>query len=53
MKEKIKTKIYDRKDGLVKIYNGHLGTFVWEDEKNYEQKGDQNERENKKRTGGV
>ena len=25
-------KIYDRKDGWVKVYNGHIGTFVWERE---------------------
>lgn len=36
MKEKVKTKIYERKNGLVKIYNGHVGTFVWENEECYE-----------------
>ena len=30
-----KPKIYERKDGMVKIYNGHLGTFVWEKEEPY------------------
>tara|TARA_Y100000004_G_C8943312_1_gene425098 strand:+ start:160 stop:312 length:153 start_codon:yes stop_codon:yes gene_type:complete len=30
-----KPKIYERKDGMVKIYNGHLGTFVWEKEETY------------------
>lgn len=30
--EKVERKIYDRKDGYVKIYNGHMGTFAWEKE---------------------
>ena len=34
--KKIKTKIYERKDGQVKIFNGHMGTFVWEKEEAYE-----------------
>tara|TARA_B100000287_G_scaffold374185_1_gene373837 strand:+ start:1262 stop:1429 length:168 start_codon:yes stop_codon:yes gene_type:complete len=34
--KKIKTKIYERKDGQVKIYNGHMGTFAWEAEEAYE-----------------
>ena len=34
--KKIKTKIYERKNGQVKIYNGHMGTFAWETEEAYE-----------------
>ena len=31
-----KVKIYERSGDKVKIYNGHMGTFVWESEEYYE-----------------
>ena len=30
--EMVKPHIFERKDGCVKAYNGHLGVFVWERE---------------------
>jgi len=35
--KKNKVKIYERKDGMVKVYNGHLGTFVWEKQEFHEE----------------